>query len=129
MGASASARGSGGPGSSTGVDDGRGEGGRGEGAGLEICRTLAARVGGTICALSQPGRGSRFELSWPAALTPQQRVACQFAPETLIDETEYAEMAPYIDITTDASGTPYSISTNLTHQHRKNLTFHVLWMD
>jgi signal transduction histidine kinase len=94
---------------------------QGEGAGLEICRTLAARVGGSIDARSIEGTGSRFELSLPAALTPKTRIACQFAPDTLIDESGYAELPSYIDIVRSGGGTAGVLFVDPSHYHQHSI--------
>ncbi|MEH6589547.1 MAG: sensor histidine kinase [Halioglobus sp.] len=94
---------------------------KGEGAGLQICRTLAARVGGTISARSTPGMGSQFELSLPAALSPNLRPVCQFAPNTVIEESEYAELAPYIDIFTDRGDAPDVLFTEPSQYHQRSI--------
>ncbi|GGY31960.1 hypothetical protein GCM10011297_00910 [Bacterioplanes sanyensis] len=44
--------------------------GKGEGLGLSICRELVERFGGRIAVMSQPGKGSRFRLIFPAAEPP-----------------------------------------------------------
>jgi two-component system, sensor histidine kinase LadS len=47
----------------------------GHGAGMHIVKALAARIGATLDAVSEPGRGSRFELRIPAV--PPFRAAPQ----------------------------------------------------
>jgi signal transduction histidine kinase len=46
--------------------------GRGTGLGLVVVRQVVSEHGGTIEVESEPGRGARFRLTFPAAPTPQE---------------------------------------------------------
>ena len=49
------------------VDQARGRADGGAGLGLAICQWIAQAHGGTINVTSQPGRGSRFDVSLPVS--------------------------------------------------------------
>jgi ammonium transporter len=54
--------------------------GKGEGLGLSICRELVERFGGRIAVMSQPDKGSRFRLIFPAAEPPADLTSAALAP-------------------------------------------------
>jgi len=52
----------------------------GSGLGLAICQRIVARHGGTISAADNPGGGSRFIFTLPAASRPAQRAVGRTDP-------------------------------------------------
>lgn len=54
----------------------------GSGLGLAICQELAAAMGGTIRVQSEPGKGARFEVRLPLALTSAPAAAATMTPES-----------------------------------------------
>jgi signal transduction histidine kinase len=75
----------------------------GEGAGLEICHSLAARLGGRIRAISMPGKGSRFELELPVVVCPEAGISCTFLPPTMMKERIYEELAEHLVVRAGAA--------------------------